>query len=75
MTERLLGDPMPPFTRDFAVAVFVVTGGRVLLHWHATLDRWLPPGGHIEPNELPDEAALAADPTQQSAAGTDDGGA
>jgi 8-oxo-dGTP pyrophosphatase MutT (NUDIX family) len=45
-------------TRDFTVAVFVVDQGRVLLHWHRKLGRWLPPGGHIEPNELPDEAAL-----------------
>lgn len=44
-------------TRDFTVAVFVVRDGRVLLHWHEKLRRWLPPGGHIEPNELPDDAA------------------
>jgi 8-oxo-dGTP pyrophosphatase MutT (NUDIX family) len=47
-----------PVTRDFCVAVFVVHDGRVLLHRHRKLNRWLPPGGHIEPNELPDEAAL-----------------
>jgi ADP-ribose pyrophosphatase YjhB (NUDIX family) len=45
-------------TREFTVAVFVVHAGRVLLHYHRKLDRWLPPGGHIEPNELPDDAAL-----------------
>ena len=45
-------------TRDFTVAVFVVHENRVLLHFHKKLDRWLPPGGHIEPNELPDEAAV-----------------
>jgi 8-oxo-dGTP pyrophosphatase MutT (NUDIX family) len=45
-------------TRDFTVAVFVVHRDHVLLHRHAKLDLWLPPGGHIEPNELPDEAAL-----------------
>lgn len=44
--------------REFTVAVFVVDDGRVLLHYHAKLDMWLPPGGHIEPDELPDEAAL-----------------
>jgi 8-oxo-dGTP pyrophosphatase MutT (NUDIX family) len=44
-------------TRDLTVAVLVVRRNRVLLHWHAKLGRWLPPGGHIEPNELPDEAA------------------
>ncbi len=45
-------------TRDFTVAVFVVDRGRVLLHKHRKLGKWLPPGGHIEPNELPDVAAL-----------------
>jgi 8-oxo-dGTP pyrophosphatase MutT (NUDIX family) len=50
--------PDSPITRDFCVAVFVVHDGRILLHWHRKLGRWLPPGGHIELNELPDEAAV-----------------
>jgi ADP-ribose pyrophosphatase YjhB (NUDIX family) len=45
-------------TRDFTVATFVVHNDEVLLLWHRKLQRWLPPGGHIEPNELPDEAAV-----------------
>jgi ADP-ribose pyrophosphatase YjhB (NUDIX family) len=44
--------------RHFTVAVFVVHQRRVLLHYHRKLGKWLPPGGHIEDNELPDEAAL-----------------
>lgn len=44
--------------RHFTVAVFVVHAGRVLLHFHRKLGRWLPPGGHVEENELPDDAAL-----------------
>jgi 8-oxo-dGTP pyrophosphatase MutT (NUDIX family) len=44
--------------RHFTVAVFVVWDGKVLLHRHRKLAMWLPPGGHIEPNELPDEAAV-----------------
>jgi 8-oxo-dGTP pyrophosphatase MutT (NUDIX family) len=44
--------------REFTVAVFVVHRGRVLLHWHRRLARWLPPGGHVDPGELPDEAAV-----------------
>jgi len=44
--------------RHFTVAVLVVHAGRVLLHYHRKLGRWLPPGGHIEDNELPDDAAL-----------------
>lgn len=45
-------------TRDFTVAVFVVHDEKVLLHFHRKLDRWLPPGGHVEKNELPDDAAV-----------------
>ena len=44
--------------RELAVAVFVVHEGRVLLLLHPKLGRWLPPGGHVEPNELPDDAAV-----------------
>ena len=44
--------------RHFTVAVFVVRNGKVLLHWHRKLGMWLPPGGHIERDELPDEAAV-----------------
>jgi 8-oxo-dGTP pyrophosphatase MutT (NUDIX family) len=43
--------------RHFTVAVFVVHERRVLLHYHRKLSKWLPPGGHIEANELPDDAA------------------
>lgn len=32
--------------------------GRVLLHLHRRLGRWLQPGGHIEPGERPEDAAL-----------------
>ncbi len=39
------------------MAVFVAWQKRVLLHQHAKLGLFLPPGGHIEPNELPDNAA------------------
>ncbi len=44
--------------RHFTVAVFVVWEGKVLLHHHRKLSMWLPPGGHIEEDELPDEAAV-----------------
>ena len=49
---------VPTPGRDWAVAVFVVWRGAVLLHEHPKLGRWLPCGGHVEPGELPDEAAL-----------------
>ena len=44
--------------RHFTVAVFVVWQGKVLLHLHRKLGMWLPPGGHIEEGELPDDAAV-----------------
>jgi len=43
---------------DFAVAVFVVQGGKVLLVHHRELNAWLPVGGHIELDEDPEQAAL-----------------
>ena len=45
-------------TRDWAATTFVVHEGRTLLLLHRKLGKWLPPGGHIDPDELPDVAAL-----------------
>jgi 8-oxo-dGTP pyrophosphatase MutT (NUDIX family) len=42
---------------DLVVAAFVFHGKKLLLVHHTKLDLWLPPGGHIEPNETPDDAA------------------
>jgi 8-oxo-dGTP pyrophosphatase MutT (NUDIX family) len=44
--------------RHFTVAVFVVWEGIVLLHLHRKLAMWLPPGGHVERDEIPDDAAV-----------------
>ncbi|MGE3272318.1 MAG: NUDIX hydrolase [Chloroflexota bacterium] len=44
--------------REWTVATFVVHQGRVLLLFHAKIGLWLPPGGHVEHGELPDEAAV-----------------
>src|ERR1700738_2692920 len=44
--------------RHFTVAVFVVHAGHILLHYHRKLGKWLPPGGHIEANELAAAAAI-----------------
>lgn len=51
-------DFVSEITRDFTVATFVIHNEKVLLLWHRKLEMWLPPGGHIDPNELPDEAAV-----------------
>src|SRR4051812_8671080 len=45
-------------TRDFTATTFVVHEDRTLLLHHRKLQMWLPPGGHIDPHELPDQAAL-----------------
>ena len=44
-------------TRDFVATVYIVKGGEVLLVFHKKLNMWLPPGGHIDNNELPCDAA------------------
>lgn len=43
--------------RQFTATVYVFHENKVLLHLHAKLGKWLPPGGHLEPNETPPEAA------------------
>ena len=43
----------------FTASCFIIdTEGRLLLHHHRRLDRWLQMGGHLEPDETPEEAAL-----------------
>jgi 8-oxo-dGTP pyrophosphatase MutT (NUDIX family) len=44
--------------RHFTVTGFVCRDERTALHWHPRVQAWLPPGGHIEPNEDPLQAVL-----------------
>ena len=44
--------------RHFTATGFVVRDGSVALHWHKKVKAWLPPGGHIEPNEDPVQAVV-----------------
>jgi len=44
-------------TRHFTATVYVVCEGAVALHEHGRLGLWLPPGGHVERDELPHLAA------------------
>ena len=44
--------------RHFTSTGFVVRGDSTLLHWHKRLQQWMPPGGHIEPDEDPVQAVL-----------------
>lgn len=45
------------FMRQFTATVYVFHEDKVLLHCHPKFGKWLPSGGHIEPNETPPEAA------------------
>lgn len=44
--------------KQFVATVYIIHEEKVLLIHHRKLHRWLPPGGHLEPNELPSEAAV-----------------
>jgi len=42
----------------FTATAFVVDRrNRTLLLWHKRLKRWMPPGGHVDENETPEDAA------------------
>lgn len=43
--------------KHFTTTVYIINEKRVLLHFHAKLQKWLPPGGHLELNETPTESA------------------
>jgi len=43
---------------DLVTAAFVIKNNKLLLVHHTKLDKWLPPGGHIEANETPDESII-----------------
>ena len=61
-SERLEIDGRPKDSgrpgRHFTVAIFVVDKGRVVLMKHPKTGLWLPPGGHVEPGETPDQTAV-----------------
>ncbi len=44
--------------REFTASIYIIENAHVLLIEHRKLGMWLPPGGHLEPNELPYECAL-----------------
>jgi 8-oxo-dGTP pyrophosphatase MutT (NUDIX family) len=44
--------------RQFTATVYIVDKQSVLLIHHKKMNKWLPPGGHMDANELPSEAAI-----------------
>ena len=62
---KLLTDAVEPFSRahfvpgHFTASCYILDGaGRLLLHHHRRLHRWLQMGGHVDGDELPVSAAL-----------------
>ncbi len=44
--------------KHFTATAFVIDSkGRTLLLWHKRLGRWMPPGGHVDADETPEETA------------------
>lgn len=43
--------------KQFTASVYILRDSQLLLIFHPKLKKWLPPGGHVEPNESPVEAA------------------
>ena len=47
-----------PIQRHFTASSFVINSqNQTLLINHKRLQRWMPPGGHVDPDELPEETA------------------
>lgn len=43
--------------RQFCATAYIIENNKTLLIFHKKLRKWLPPGGHIDSNETPPEAA------------------
>lgn len=43
--------------KHFTATVYIFHQKKTLLHYHAKFAKWMPPGGHLELNETPPEAA------------------
>ena len=51
-------DVRSKITRHFTATGFVVHNDATLLHWHKKIQEWLPPGGHVDPDEDPVQTTL-----------------
>lgn len=43
---------------DLTVSAYIFNEDKLLLIYHKKLQKWLPPGGHIDENETPDAAVI-----------------
>lgn len=46
------------YNKSITATVYIVANEKVLLHKHKKYNTWFPVGGHLEPDELPHEAAI-----------------
>jgi 8-oxo-dGTP pyrophosphatase MutT (NUDIX family) len=44
--------------KQLTATAYIVNNQEVLLIYHKKMQKWLPPGGHVDPNELPSDAAI-----------------
>jgi 8-oxo-dGTP pyrophosphatase MutT (NUDIX family) len=44
--------------KEFTASSYILYEEKILLLFHPKLKKWLPPGGHLEENETPEEAAI-----------------
>jgi len=44
--------------KHFTATGVILFNNKILVKWHKKLKVWLPPGGHIEENETPEEALI-----------------
>jgi 8-oxo-dGTP diphosphatase len=58
LERETLSPPSFLMKKHFTATAFVIRGDATLLHWHRRLGQWMPPGGHIEPDEDPPAAVL-----------------
>ncbi len=50
--------PHNNYYKDLVADVYIVFENKVLLRMHDKYNVWLAPGGHVDPGESPDEAAI-----------------
>jgi ADP-ribose pyrophosphatase YjhB (NUDIX family) len=44
--------------KQLTATAYIINNQQVLLIYHKKLNKWLPPGGHLDPNELPSNGAI-----------------
>ena len=44
--------------RQITATVYIIEDNCILLIYHKKFKKWLPPGGHLEPGELPPDGAI-----------------